>query len=110
MLRLANFKELVDSHIAQNLLRAGGPQDFDRNLLPRAKAKVQPLVVGADVTAGGRRETRLAINAHTRAVAIAIAACTAHRYIQPMIAAACAVKQQDRRSAESRDEHVPPAA
>ena len=62
--------------------------DFDFRNFCRAQAEVQALVAGRNVTAGGGRESRLAVHLDFRAQPIAIAARAAQRDGEPVAGAA----------------------
>src|SRR6266853_2880986 len=105
MLRFVHFQKLIRANVIEQLFGTGRPENFYRRLFCGAQAEVKPFVAGAEVAAGGSCETSLAVHAHARAVAIAIAVRTSQTNREPM-AAAAAVEEQHRRTAESGQNNI----
>src|SRR6266851_8639134 len=105
MLRFAHFQKLIRANVIEQLFGIGRPENFYRRLFCGAQAEVKPFVAGAEVAAGGSCETSLAVHAHTRAVAIAIAVRTSQSNREPM-ATGGPVEKQHRRTAESCQNNI----
>src|SRR6266851_2081295 len=100
MLRFAYFQELIRANVIEQLFGTGRPENFYRRFFSGAQAEVKSLVIGGDIAARGRGEASLAVYAHACAISIAIASRTSQANREPM-AAAAAVEEQHRRTAES---------
>ena len=89
-------------------MRTGRPANFDFCNFRSAESKVQALVVGRNVTAGGGGESRLSIDLHARAEPVAVAARSTQRNREP-VAGACVIHEHQGFSAERSNDDIHPA-